>query len=272
MEASIVPATNSAEASALPRDVGSGELIRPRHQPGYYPGYSTLAQKSFWDEATRKVILQRVNYPPSRKFFSEQEWGFWSVVFDHLLPQTDRVPERRIPIMPHVDHRLFTNQTSGYRFENMPQDRVAYGLGQEAIGQEASREFNNNFLLLDYHQQDMILKSLHDAKPKAAVEIWKKMSVHRFWQLIMGDAIDAYYSHPWSWDEIGFGGPAYPRAYTRLERGEPEPWEVEEKRYDWVAPSAAVSDVVDSAAHLHTEADQHSLESRVAETVPISSK
>jgi hypothetical protein len=81
--------------------------------------------------------------------------------------------------------------------------------------------------------------------------------VHRFWQLIMGDAIDAYYAHPWAWDEVGFGGPAYPRAYTRLERGEPEPWEVEEKRYEWLAPEAAVSDEVESAAHIHTEADQH---------------
>ena len=43
----------------------------------------------------------------------------------------------------------------------------------------------------------------------------------------MQDALEGYYAHPWAWDEIGFGGPAYPRAYTRLERGEPEPWEVE---------------------------------------------
>jgi hypothetical protein len=76
---------------------------------------------------------------------------------------------------------------------------------------------------------------------------------------MMGDAIDAYYAHPWAWDEIGFGGPAYPRAYTRLERGEPEPWEVEEKRYDWLAPEDSVSDEVESAAHHHTEADQHKL-------------
>ena len=80
-----------------------------------------------------------------------------------------------------------------------------------------------------------------------------------FWQLMMGDASDAYYAHPWAWDEIGFGGPAYPRAYTRLERGEPEPWEVEEKRYEWLAPESAVSHEVKSAAHLHTEADQHRL-------------
>jgi hypothetical protein len=29
----------------------------------------------------------------------------------------------------------------------------------------------------------------------------------------------------------------------RLERGEPEYWEVEEQRYEWVAPTQALSDV-----------------------------
>ena len=26
----------------------------------------------------------------------------------------------------------------------------------------------------------------------------------------------AFYSHPWAWNEIGFGGPAYPQGYMRL--------------------------------------------------------
>ena len=56
-------------------------------------------------------------------------------------------------------------------------------------------------------------------------------------------AAEAYYSHPYAWDEIGFGGPAYPRAYMRLEHGEPEPWEVNEQRYAWLAPEDSVSDV-----------------------------
>jgi hypothetical protein len=28
--------------------------------------------------------------------------------------------------------------------------------------------------------------------------------------------LSAFYSHPWAWNEIGFGGPAYPRGYMRL--------------------------------------------------------
>lgn len=69
------------------------------------------------------------------------------------------------------------------------------------------------------------------------------MPVHRFWSLLMQDAIEAYYAHPYAWDEVGFGGPAYPRGYMRLENGQPEPWEVDEQRYSWQAPPGALSDV-----------------------------
>ena len=61
--------------------------------------------------------------------------------------------------------------------------------------------------------------------------------------LLVQDAVDAYYAHPYVWDEIGFGGPAYPRGYMRLEHGMPEPWEVEEQRYEWKAPPTSLSDV-----------------------------
>ena len=35
----------------------------------------------------------------------------------------------------------------------------------------------------------------------------------------------AFYSHPWAWNEIGFGGPAYPRGYARMGVGLSEAWE-----------------------------------------------
>ena len=247
----------TADPVLCPRDARTGEPSLPTREPGYYPGFSTLSQSSFWDEATRTVVNQRVATPSSMKFFNAQEWTFWTAVFDHLIPQTDRAADRRIPIIAPLDQRLYLNQTVGYRYEDMPHDRDVYKtFGIEAINQEARHRYGGEFLLLPHLHQDMILRAIHDRRPEAAKDIWKKMSVHRFWQLVMGDAIDAYYAHPWAWDEIGFGGPAYPRAYTRLERGEPEPWEVEEQRYDWLAPASSISDEVESTAHLHTEADQ----------------
>ncbi len=253
--------TNPNEApdtSLLPRDSATGEPLPPTPQPGYYPGFSTMSQKNFWDEATRKVVTMRVEQPPPIRYFTPQQASFWRAVFDHLIPQHDRTPSRRIPLVEPLDERLYRGRGVGYRYESMPPDREAFQLGERAINAEARQRYGGDFVYLPQHQQDLLLKAIHDGKPQAAKDIWKRMSVRRFWQVLMQDALEAYYSHPWAWDEIGFGGPAYPRAYTRLERGEPEPWEVEEQRYEWDAPRYAVSDTTETTHHLHTESSQNS--------------
>jgi Gluconate 2-dehydrogenase subunit 3 len=245
------------DTALLPRDASTGEPLKPTTQPGYYPGFSTMEQKAFWDAATRNLLVMRVDQPPFIRYFTIDQAKFWRAVFDHLIPQHDRTPDRRIPIVEPIDDRLYRNRTIGYRYENMPHDRDAFLLGQQAIDAESGKRYGSKFVLLPNHQQDLVLKAIHDQKPTAAEEIWKQMSIGRFWQMLMQDALESYYSHPWAWDEIGFGGPAYPRAYTRLERGEPEPWEVEEKRYAWEQPDYAVSDVTEATHHLHLEIDQN---------------
>ena len=92
-------------------------------------------------------------------------------------------------------------------------------------------------------EQERLIKSIHDAEPAEAHEEWVKMNVERFWSLLVTDVCDIYYAHPWAWDEIGYGGPAYPRGYMRLEHGDPEPYEVNEQRYAWAAPADTLSDV-----------------------------
>ena len=42
-------------------------------------------------------------------------------------------------------------------------------------------------------------------------------------------ACAAFYSHPWAWNEMGFGGPAYPVGYANLGLGRREHWEVAER-------------------------------------------
>lgn len=246
------------DTSLLPRDAVTGEPMQPTPQPGYYPGFSTMSQKAFWDQSTRNLITMRVEQPAPIRYFTPDQARFWRAVLEHLIPQHDRTPDRRIPIVERLDERLYRNRGIGYRYENMPQDREAYRVGEQAINEEAQARFAGLFIDLPHHQQDLVLQAIHDKKPQAAAPIWQQMSIARFWQLLMQDALEGYYSHPWAWDEIGFGGPAYPRAYTRLERGEPEPWEVEEQRYEWLAPRYAVSDVIESTHHLHTESDQNS--------------
>lgn len=211
-------------------------------QTGYYPGYRTLDQRNFWDAHTREVVLDRVHNVPAIRFFNEQEARLMEAICGHILPQEDRGEADRIPILPWIDKRLYDDSGDGYRFQDMPPDREAYRLALHAIEEIAHHLHGRGFLAIGERAQDELLEMLHDGDPPAAQEIWARMPVERFWMLLVQDCITAYYSHPLAWDEIGFGGPAYPRAYIRLERGEAEPWEVEEERYEWDAPETAVSD------------------------------
>jgi hypothetical protein len=229
------------DTSRLPVDPKTKEPIAPGAQPGYYPGFSTLSQQAFWDEATRKVVLDRVERVPPIQFFTPEEARLMQAICDRLLPQDDRDEEHKIPVVNYIDNRLYHKRIDGYRFEDMPPDDEAHRLGLQAIEAIAKHMFSDSFINLNPTQQDQVLKSIHDGQPPAGHDIWQRMSVTRYWMLIMQDVVDAYYAHPYSWDEIGFGGPAYPRGYMRLEGGRPEPWEVEEQRYEWEPPANSLS-------------------------------
>jgi hypothetical protein len=226
----------------LLRDPHTGKPFPRRIQPGYYPGYSILSQQGFWDAATREIVLSRLEPPPALRFFSDQEAHLLESICEHVLPQYDRDLSRRIPIVPFIDERLYKKRIPGFRFASMPPDGKAYQLGLQAINSMAKKRFGLGFLETSWSEQEEILKSIHDGKPMAAQDIWEHLPPDRYWTLLVEDCVEVYYAHPWSWDEIGFGGPAYPRAYMRLERGEPEYWEVEEHRYDWAAPDETLSD------------------------------
>ena len=223
-------------------DPETGTTLEQRAQPGYYPGFSTLSQQKYWDEATRTLILKRVSQVPPARFFTPEEERTWTAVMDRVIPQEDRTPDRRIPILPFLDERLAENKIDGYRYADMPSDQEAYRIGAHGFERMAQELHGKRFDELGTMQQEEILHSIHKAKPIAAEDAWKRVNLERFWSLVVTDAATVYYAHPWAWDEVGFGGPAYPRGYMRLEEGEPEPWERDEQRYAWAAPRDTLSD------------------------------
>lgn len=253
--------SNPERPAADPRELwpvdSEGNPLPPKIQPGYYPGFSTLSQQAFWDEATRREVLRRVESLPHIRFFQGDEVPLLEAASARLLPQDDRAEARRIPIVPWIDERLYEGKGDGFRFEDMPPDGEAYRLGLAGIAAAARARRGQPFQQLPAADQDDILKQLHHGKAPSEHEAWRRMPAHKFFLLMLHDVCKVYYAHPWAWDEIGFGGPAYPRAYTRLERGEPEPWEVEEQRYDWDAPRYSVSDTTESTHHLHSESRQN---------------
>jgi hypothetical protein len=56
-------------------------------------------------------------------------------------------------------------------------------------------------------------------------EVWDELPPKRAWSVVMRAILSSFYSHPWAWNEIGFGGPAYPRGYARFGIGQRESWE-----------------------------------------------
>jgi len=233
--------------------LATGGEIKDLEQPGYYAGYSTMGQKKNWEKATRAVVTDRLEKTSQIRFFSPAEAALLEAVIDRVLPQDDRTGERTIPILPILDERLYKNSLNGFRYEDMPPDQDAYRFAIKAIEEMALARFQQPLVALTVHRQELILKSLHDGKPDPQHPVWQTMPVHRFWAMFMEDCVTAYYSHPWAWDEIGFGGPAYPRGYMRLENGLPEPWEKNEQRYEWNAPVDSVSQLIEEDASLEQE-------------------
>jgi hypothetical protein len=232
---------HDCDPARTPIEPTTGRPLEPMAQPGYYPGYRTLSQQKFWDEATREVVRRRVLDVPPIRFFTPEAARTMGAVLDRVLPQDDRDDEHRIPLLNMIDEKLHANRISGYRFADMPPYQESHRLGLQAIDAIARYLHLKPFVALDVREQEEVLKTIHDGEPPAGHEVWERMSVHRYWSQLLHDAAEAYYSHPYAWDEIGFGGPAYPRAYFRLNRGEPEPWEVEEQRYSWAPPPQSIS-------------------------------
>ena len=51
-----------------------------------------------------------------------------------------------------------------------------------------------------------------------------------FHHRIIQDIVSAYYAHPTAWNEIGWGGPASPRGYVRMDFNRRDPWEAAEAK------------------------------------------
>jgi len=199
-------------------------MIRDR-----YPEADVLAQRGHWDEATRRVVMDRVHNVPAFQFFDERERDVLNAVCARVVPQNHRPADRRVPIAPWIDQRCARHAVDGFRFDDMPPDEEAWRIGLAGIDQTAQALFGGGFTELAAEQQDGVLQSIREGRP--AGDAWGRLNVHRFWiNIALRQIVGIYYSHPYAWDEIGFGGPAYPRGYAALNHGAREPWEAPEVR------------------------------------------
>jgi hypothetical protein len=139
-------------------------------------------------------------------------------LFDLLMGQD---AEPRIPLLRLIDRRLALDETDGWRYDDMPEDQEAWRATLAALDEDARAAFGSPFHALSAAQQSTLIQAVQDCDGK-----WHGLPAKHVWSLWTRYVCAAFYSHPWAWNEIGFGGPAYPRGYKGLAEDRLEPWEV----------------------------------------------
>ncbi|MGH9063297.1 MAG: gluconate 2-dehydrogenase subunit 3 family protein, partial [Acidimicrobiales bacterium] len=97
----------------------------------------------------------------------------------------------------------------------MPDDRETWHLVLSGLDEVArSRHGAGSFAALPLDQREAVVGDLVGGRFDC--EAGRRLNPGRAWAVCMRMILAAFYSHPFAWNEIGFGGPAYPRGYMRL--------------------------------------------------------
>jgi gluconate 2-dehydrogenase subunit 3-like protein len=222
------------DAGHLPKQSADGRGADPYELPrqrrgvtpqlhGRYPDYDVLENAEHWDEVTRSAVVARVREVPPVRFFDAAQERCLRAFLDVLLAQD---AEPRVPVFEMVDAKMHDGKLDGFQFEDMPDDRDTWRIVARGLDQEARERGLDNFAAAPDDVRRMICGAFNEGDVSGGV--WDEVNVSNAWSVVMRHITQAFYSHPWSWNEIGFGGPAYPRGYARLGIGQREWWEGKE--------------------------------------------
>ncbi|MBV9535078.1 MAG: gluconate 2-dehydrogenase subunit 3 family protein [Solirubrobacterales bacterium] len=187
---------------------------------GRYPDYNVLHEAPHWDEVTRRLVLDRVENVPEIRFFTASEASTLGAFCDAVLAQ-DKEPQ--VPVLNMVDAKLFGGQLDGFCYADMPDDRETWRRVARGLDAAARQHGVDEFATAPWHIQRGVIQAFSEGELHG--EVWDELPPKRAWTVVMRAVLSAFYSHPWAWNEIGFGGPAYPRGFARFGVGQREHWE-----------------------------------------------
>jgi hypothetical protein len=224
-------ARDFSQARHLPNLREGGQPASPEELPrqrngvtpqmhGRYPDYNVLDQRGHWDEVTRRLVLERVEQVPPLRFFTASEAATLGAFCDRVLAQ-DREP--KIPVLNMVDAKLFAGELDGFRYADMPDDPQTWRRVSAGLDAAARQHGTGSFAQATGDVQRDVVQAFSEGKLHG--DVWDALPPSRAWKVVTRVMLSAFYSHPWAWNEIGFGGPAYPRGYARLGAGQRESWE-----------------------------------------------
>lgn len=192
---------------------------------GRYPDFDVLDPSiaGSWDEATRRAVLARVTPSRELRFFSQEEVPTLRAFTDCLMAQH---AEPRVPVMEMLDTKYAEGKLEGYQYEDVPDDRELWHEVLRGLEFSAHSRYRRSFAELEREAQYALCRDLQRGVLQGGP--WERFNVKRAFSVVMQAVVTEFYSHPWAWNEMGFGGPAYPRGFSRF--GALDPVEAFEER------------------------------------------
>lgn len=181
---------------------------------GRYPDYDVFSARETWDPATAAVVDERMSHKSGDplRFFSEAQAPTLRAFCDTCMAQDE---DPRVPVAELVDQKLADGRLDGYQYADMPDDRETWQLVLTALDEVASARYGTPvFAALDDDAKVAIVDQF--AHGTLTSPTLARLNTKRAWSVCMRMILSAFYAHPWAWNEIGYGGPAYPRGYMRL--------------------------------------------------------
>lgn len=215
-----------------------------RHTPRY-PGYDVMRKRDSvsWDDATRAVIDHRLAQRNVARFCNALEWQTLQALCAAIIPQAagtsansdeernearneahDKNREPAVPLAAYIDAKLADDVRDGFRDARLPPLREAWRTGLAALDAASRARHGVPFAQSRTASRDDLIRDMQRGALHGPE--WHGMpSALFFTERVLHDLASAYYGHPQSWNEIGFGGPANPRGYVRMQANRRDPWE-----------------------------------------------
>jgi len=129
-----------------------------------------------------------------------------------------------VPVLELIDTRLARGETDGWHYDDMPEDADVWRQTLAWLNADAEAAHHLPFARAGVDVQRELIQVVQDLAQDG--KKWHDYPAGHVWSLWTRYGCTAFYSHPVAWNEIGFGGPAYPRGYLNLGVDRLEHWEV----------------------------------------------
>lgn len=183
-----------------------------------------MSQQDEWDDNTQHIVTSRLIRDREYRFLTLVEAEVLRALCSTLIDD-DRADVIQY-VLCHIDQTLDQSIGESERKVGIPKAQTLIREGLRRIQAATLAKHRLSYMGLDPIKQRQELEKLSENKAEPALK-WAGFPQKELFMKLLTYTIEAYYSHPTPWSEIGYGGPAYPRGYIRTQLGQLDPWEAQ---------------------------------------------